>query len=351
MRNRRLILAGGSGFLGQVLARHFLAQGREVVVLTRKPEVRRDTVRQIRWDGETLGDWARELEGAEALINLAGRSVNCRYHQRNRKQMLDSRVHSTRVLGEAVARCANPPCVWLNSSTATIYRHTFGPPWDESGEIGSAPEAKDAFSIEVACAWEKAFNDARAPATRKVLLRSAMVLGHGRNSVFPALLRLVRCGLGGSLAGGRQFASWIHQADFCRAIDWLLQRRDISGPVNLAAPHPVTNAQLMRTLRQVCRVPLGIPTPLWLLEIGAFFLRTESELIIKSRRVVPGRLLASGFEFRFPEIESALRDLAGDGESGLNSPGPPSLSDAGKECARSCAGNPARSSSGAWGRR
>ncbi len=309
MKNQRIILAGGSGFLGQVLARHFQAHDWEVVVLTRKPKILTKGIRRVHWDGETLGDWTGELEGASALINLAGRSVNCRYHVRNRKQMLDSRVYSTRVLGEAVARCAHPPPVWLNSSTATIYRHNFGPPWDESGEVGSAPEAKDAFSIEVACAWEQAFNEARAPATRKVLLRSAMVLGEGRNSVLPALRRLVRLGLGGSLAGGRQFVSWIHEQDYCRAIDWLLDHRDIQGVVNLAAPNPVTNVEMMRTLRKLYGVPFGLPAPLWLLEIGAFFLRTETELVIKSRHVVPRRLLASGFNFAFPELEGALRDL------------------------------------------
>jgi uncharacterized protein len=305
----KIILAGGSGFLGNVLARCFAARGMEVVILTRNPGPRAGLIRKVRWDGATIGDWRKELEGARALINLAGISVNCRYHARNRKRMLDSRLNSTRVLGEALARCANPPPVWLNSSTATIYRHTFGPAWDEAGEIGGSAEAKDIFSVRVATEWEFVFNATPTPGMRKVALRSAMVLGHGRNSVLPNLLRLGRLGLGGSLAGGRQFVSWIHQEDFCRAVEWILEHEDLSGPVNLASPNPVTNGEFMDTIRRVCRAPFGLPAPRWLLEIGALFLRTETELLIKSRRVVPGKLLAGGFAFRHPHLLPAIEQL------------------------------------------
>ncbi len=310
MSEGRIILAGGSGFLGQLLARYFNDLGWQVVILTRTPKPVANGVREILWDGETLGLWACELEGAEAVINLAGRSVNCRYHERNRSIILDSRVNSTRALGEAISRCAKPPRVWLNSSTATIYKHTYGPAWDESGEIGGTPEAKDEFSVEVAKAWERVFEEARTPGTRKVALRSAMVLGHGENSVFPMLRRLVRLCLGGRMASGRQFVSWIHQEDFCRAIGWLLQRDDFRGVVNLAAPNPLTNSDLMKSIRKVCGRSIGLSAPQWLLEIGAFFMRTETELIIKSRRVVPGRLLASGFRFRFEQLERAIENLS-----------------------------------------
>jgi len=306
----KIILVGGSGFLGSVLAAFFAAKGIEVVILTRSPKARADTIREVGWDGTRLGDWTQELEGARALINLAGISVNCRYHARNRKLMLDSRLNSTRVLGEAVARCAHPPSAWLNSSTATIYKHTFGPAWDEAGEIGGCAEAKDIFSVHVATEWERAFNEANTPRTRKVALRSAMVLGHGSNSVLPNLLRLARLGLGGSLAGGHQFVSWIHQEDFCRAVEWIIEHESLRGPVNLAAPNPVPNAEFMATIRKVCRVPFGLPASRWMLEIGAFFLRTETELIIKSRRVVPGRLLASGFAFRHPHLLPAIEHLS-----------------------------------------
>ncbi len=306
---RRIAIAGGSGFLGRVLGHHLAARGLEVIALTRSPRPGEGPIRQVGWDGRTAGGWVRELDGALALVNLAGRSVDCRYHAANRRLILDSRIESTRVLGEGIARCARPPRVWLNSSTATIYRHSLDRPMGEGGEIAATPEAKDAFSIEVARAWERTFEEAPAPATRKVAMRTAMVLGGGKNSVLRALVRLARLGLGGRMAGGRQFVSFIHELDFSRAVEWLIARDDLSGPVNLAAPGPVPQAEAMRILRGVLGVPFGLPAPRWLLEVGAFFLRTETELVVKSRRVVPGRLLASGFEFRFPEIEGAFRDL------------------------------------------
>jgi len=309
MKSRRIILAGGSGFLGRLLRRHHLEQGCEVVVLTRSPHEAGSGTREILWDGRTLGEWAREIDSAHVVINLAGRSVDCRYHARNRRMMMDSRVESTRVLGQAIAQCTNPPGVWLNSSTATIYKHTYGPAWDESGEIGATSEAKDAFSIEVATAWEREFNAATTPRTRKVTLRSAMVLGHGANSVFPVLCRLARFGLGGRMDSGRQYVSWIHANDFCRAIDWLIEQDKFAGPANLAAPNPVTNAEMMATVRELCGVPFGLPATAWMLEVGAFFLRTETELIIKSRRVAPAKLLASGFQFHFPRLREAMADL------------------------------------------
>jgi len=329
---RKLILAGGSGFLGGLLARHFNARGWQVVVLTcakvgqrfqpvrekgkeaapaEADKDRLEALSYMGWDGRTLGDWTASLEGADALINLAGRSVNCRYHARNRRLMLDSRINATRVLGEAIARCAQPPRVWLNFSTATIYKHTFGPAWDEAGEIGATPAAKDAFSIEIATAWERAFDEAVTPHTRKVALRSAMVFGlsNDANNVYRVLRRLVRFGLGGRMGGGRQFVSWIHETDFCRAVEFLIEHDELNGPVNLAAPNPLTNAGMMRVLRQVLGMPVGLPATEWMLELGAFFLRTETELILKSRRVVPGRLREAGFQFAFEHLEPAVRDL------------------------------------------
>ncbi len=306
---KRIVLAGGSGFLGRALAAHFRDAHWEVLVLTRAPGQHEVPGRQVGWDARTLGSWAGELERATAVVNLTGKSVNCRYHARNRREILDSRVNSTRIFGEAIARCVQPPPVWLNASTATIYRHTLDGPWDENGEIGPTPEAKDAFSVEVAQAWERALEDAQTPCTRKVAMRMAMVLGMGRNSVFPALHRLARLGLGGSFGSGRQFVSWIHEVDYCRAVEWLIGHDDIDGRVNLAAPNPVPNREMMSTLRQVCGLPFGLPAASWMLEFGAFFLRTETELVIKSRRVIPRRLLESGFEFRFPTIRQAFENL------------------------------------------
>ncbi len=330
--DQRIVLAGGSGFLGRLLAEYFGRSSRreeahsslnaksepphvgcyEVAVLSRHVPRYAGPMRYVRWDGESPGDWVEELNGACAVINLAGRTVDCRYTTANRRLIMDSRVNSTRVLGEAIAKCAQPPKVWLNSSTATIYRHTFGAAWDENGEIGTTLEAKDEFSVEVARAWEQVFADAATPETRKVAMRSAMVLGNYRNSVFPVLRRLVRFGLGGRMGSGRQFVSWIHAEDFCRAVEWLIEQEEFSGPVNFAAPNPLTNAEMMALFRRVCGAPFGagLPATRWMLEAGAFLLRTETELIIKSRRVVPSWLLHSGFEFRFPMMDMAVANLA-----------------------------------------
>jgi hypothetical protein len=306
---KRIVLAGGSGFLGQALATHLGKSGHEIVILTRTPKPRTDGPREIRWDGSAMGPWQQEVEGAQAVINLTGRSVNCRYTASNRKEILESRVNSTRCLGQAIGACQTPPAVWLNASTATVYRHTFDNAWDEQGETEAFAEAKDRFSVEVAWAWERALAEAATPRTRKLALRTSMVLGLSRNSVFPVLRRLTRLGLGGKLDSGRQFVSWIHELDYCRAIDWLLSHEEISGPVNVTAPNPVTNAEMMRIMRAICGVPIGLPASGWMLEVGAFLMRTETELILKSRRVVPGRLLGSGFEFRFSDIRGAFEDL------------------------------------------
>jgi uncharacterized protein len=311
MNAKRIVLPGGSGFLGRVLAPHLHRAGYEVVILSRAPGGGIGGIREVGWDGESVGAWAKELEGATAVINLAGRSVNCRYTVHNRRLMMDSRVDSTRVIGEAIARCQSPPPVWLNSSTATIYKHSLDRAMDEAtGEVGATPEAKDAFSIEVATAWERTFNEAQVPRTRKVALRTAMVLSK-TGSVFPVLLRLVRFGLGGAMGSGRQYVSWIHETDFCRAIEWIIAKENFAGPVNVAAPKPLPNREMMRMLRKTLGMPFGLPATAWMLEVGAFLLRTETELIIKSRHVVPGRLLASGFEFQFPEFRGAVEELIG----------------------------------------
>ena len=308
MTTKKVIVAGGTGFLGRLLSTYLTARGYGTVILTRSPRAT-NGIREIGWDGCTSGDWAREFERAAAVINLAGQSVNCRYHERNRRIILESRVNSTRIIGEAIGKCQMPPPVWLNASTATIYKHTFGPPWDESGEIGGTPEAKDEFSVEVATAWEQTLSEAKTPLTRKVAMRTALVLGLERNSVFPVLKRLTRLGLGGKMGDGQQFVSWIHQTDYCRAVEWLMANEGVKGPVNIAAPRAVTNAEMMRTFREICGVPVGLPAAKWMLEVGAFVLRTETELVLKSRRVVPQRLIESGFTFQFSCLREALADL------------------------------------------
>ena len=304
---RTLLIPGGSGYLGRALSRHFAEAGWRVVVLTRHPTDTGGPARQVAWDGRTRGDWTAELAGADAVVNLAGRSVNCRYTAANRRRILESRTASTRVLAEAVAACPKPPAVWLNSSSATIYRHATDRPMDEAGgEIG------DGFSVDVCRQWEDAFLSPDLPRVRRVALRTAMAFGPCSGGVMRPFLGLARCGLGGTLGPGDQYVSWIHLDDFCRAVAFLIDA-DLAGPVNLAAPEPEPMRDWMRHVRAAVGTPLGIPAPAWLLGIGAFLMRTETELLLKSRRVVPGRLLDAGFRFGHPEPAAALREIVRSG--------------------------------------
>jgi uncharacterized protein len=310
-RPLRIILPGGSGQVGTVLARHFHAQGNTVVVLARTPI--RAPWKVVPWNAQDLGPWAAEIENADLVINLTGRSVNCRYTQANRQEIIESRTKSTSILGEAIRRSASPPRIWMNASTATIYRHAFDRPMDETtGEFGgNEPNAPDTwrFSIDVVTRWEDAFFTSPAPATRKIALRSAIIMSPDRGGVFDTLLTLARIGLGGASGSGRQFVSWIHDLDFLRAIDYLMAHHDLDGAVNLASPNPIPNAEFMAALRKAWGARIGLPAAEWMLEIGAVFIRTETELILKSRRVIPGRMLAHGFKFDFPEWQAAAQDL------------------------------------------
>lgn len=307
----KIVIPGGTGQVGTVLARTFHGDGHEVVVLGRNPQ--KTAWRFEKWDGETLGDWADEMDGADVVINLAGRSVNCRYNAENRQQMMDSRVNSTRVVGEAIAAAANPPGVWLQASTATIYAHRFEAPNDDVTGIvgGSEPDAPDTwkFSIDVATAWERATNEVETPKTRKVLMRSAMIMSPDRGGIFDTLLQLVRFGLGGTAGDGRQYISWLHDLDFIRSVYWLIEHEELSGPINLSSPNPLPNREFMRVLREARGMPFGLPAMEWQLAVGAFLMRTETELILKSRRVVPKLITDSGFEFEFPEWKDAAEDL------------------------------------------
>ena len=304
----KVVIAGGSGQVGSILRRALSAAGHEVVVLSRNPR-REETY----WDGETLGPWARELEGADAVINLAGRSVNCRYNAANRRAIMQSRVTSTAVVGRAIAACVDPPRVWLQASTATIYAHRYDAPNDEHRGIlgGDEPGVPDTwrFSIDVARAWERELAAAATPRTRKVAMRSAMIMSPDRGGVFDVLLGLVRRGLGGKAGDGRQYVSWIHHEDFARAVGWLIEHDDLAGAVNVAAPDPIPNAEFMHALRDAWGARVGLPATRWMLEAGAVFLRTETELILKSRRVVPALLLEAGFRFRHPSWPQAAREL------------------------------------------
>jgi hypothetical protein len=269
----------------------------------------------VRWNVSTPGAWISELEGADVLINLAGRNVNCRYNDANRHAIMDSRVLSTQILGRALAQLSSPPAVWINSSTATIYRHALDRPMDEkTGEFGGGPSEIGApaswrFSIEVAKKWEETFFASATPGVHQLALRSAMIMSPDPGGIFAELLRLVRLGLGGTCGSGSQFVSWIHQADFVSAIEFLIARPEFDGPVNLSSPNPLPNAQFMRELREAWGASIGLPAAEWMLELGAIVLRTETELILKSRRVIPGRLLGSGFQFQFLCWPDAARNL------------------------------------------
>lgn len=274
-----------------------------MVVLSRTPDPTLP-YRCVEWDGETQEDWTTEIEGSDAVINLAGRSVNCRYNERNRRIIRESRVRSTYVLGESISKCNQQPKVWLNSSTATIYRHAEDRPMDEEvGEIGTG------FSVGVATDWERALNNTETPNTRKVALRTAMVMGPGKGGPYDAYRSLVKHGLGGKMGNGNQMVSWVHIDDLARAIEFLIES-DLEGPVNIAAPGPMNNRAFMRTIAESYGKRIALPSPVWMLKLGALLLGTETELPLKSLWVIPTRLTEAGFKFHFDNWSEAAKELA-----------------------------------------
>lgn len=309
----KVVIPGGTGHLGRVLSRVLAARGDEVVVLTRREAGPEPSVRYVRWDGRSAGPWTGEIDGCDVVLNLAGRSVNCRYTKENLREMWNSRIDSARVVGGAIERAARPPGVWLQMSTATIYAHRHDAPNDETTGIlgGDEPGVPPywAYSVDIARAWEREQERADTPRTRKVALRTAMVMSPEPGGAFEMLLRLTRLGLGGPVAGGAQYMSWIHEDDLVRAIDFLIARDEVSGPVNLAAPEPLPYREFLRALRAAAGVPFGLPATRWMAGIGAFVLRSDPELLLKSRRVVPGRLLEAGFAFEYPAWPAAAEDL------------------------------------------
>lgn len=314
MRRQRLkvVIPGGSGSVGTVLGRHFHAAGDDVTVIARNIDSGA-TWRSLKWDGATLGPWTNAFDGADVVINLAGRSVNCRYTPENRKVIMESRTLTTRLVGEAISAAKRPPRVWMNASTATIYRHALDRPMDEkTGELGgSEPGVPETwrFSIDVARAWEREFFDARADGVRKVALRMAIVMEPNPGSTFALLSKLVHAGLGGTNGNGRQMVSWLHDADLADMIEFLLARDDIDGIVNLSSPNPVPNRDFMRALRDAWGVKIGLPATEWMLQAGAFVMRSETELVLKSRWVLPTRMLEAGYRFAYPTWSEAAADL------------------------------------------
>ena len=315
MKNKKIIIAGGTGFIGQAIAKYF---GREnhIVILTRQAVngLLRNNKKLLkatdgynitywRWDGRNIErHWAADIDAADLVINLAGKSVNCRYNAKNKEGIFNSRIQSTKVIGEAIRMAVNPPKLWINAGSATIYRHAEDRPQDEyEGEIHND------FSVQVCKEWENTFFDQRTPFTRKIVLRMSITLGNG--GALTSLLNLVKFGLGGRQGNGQQMFSWVHVDDVCRTIEWLLDHPDLEGVFNCTSPKPVTNQRFMQLLRIATGHKLGLYAPATLLKIGAALIGTETELILKSRWVLPARLLETGFKFNYPDLEIAFRSI------------------------------------------
>lgn len=300
---KKLVIAGGSGFLGEALIEKFKNQMEEIVVLTRGASKNVGNVTYLNWDAKTFGSWCPKLEGATAVINLCGKSVDCRYTEENKKIIFSSHLDSTKIIGDAILKCQDPPKIWINGASATIYGASESEPMTEAkGKIGTG------FSIEVCKAWEKIFNSFTLPKTRMINLRISLVFGK-TGGVFPVLYKLAKRGLGGKMGNGKQQVSWVHIDDFCNIINWMIETETAKGVYNIVTTKPVTNDKLMKLIRKRSGVPFGLPSPAWLLEVGALFIRTETELILKSRYSVPEKLLNEGFKFKFTSAEDCVNDL------------------------------------------
>lgn len=299
---KRIIIAGGTGFLGSILTRYF-SEGYQITILTRGEPKIEDGVEYVHWDGRTMGTWSSVLEHADVVINLNGKSVDCRYTEKNKRLIYATRLESTAAIGQAIQKCINPPKLWINASSATIYRHSLDKEMDEySGEYGSG------FSVDVCQKWESIFNSFNLTNTRKIALRTGIVFGKNGGPLKP-LFALAKIGLGGKHGTGNQYFSWLHETDFAGIISFIMNHAEMQGVYNVTVPIPNTNDDVMRAIRKAVGVSFGMPLPQWLLEFGAFLIRTETELILKSRRVVPRRLLESGYQFRFEKIDEAIASL------------------------------------------
>lgn len=304
MNRQTIVIAGGAGFMGQSLAYYFQQEtDYKIVILSRQERKEENGITYLYWDGKTVGEWKNALEGSLMLINLAGRTVNCRYNEENKRQILESRLESTKALGEAIQQCQNPPTLWINAASATIYRHAEDRAMDEAtGEIGSG------FSVNVCLEWEKMFNSFDLPETRKIALRVAMVLGKDGGVMIP-FIRLAYLGLAGTQGSGKQYVSWIHEYDFYRLLRFLEKHETLQGTFNASSPNPEPNKDFLQKLRKQLKVPFGLPQPVWLVKFGAWLIGTEAELVLKSRRVVPRTLQDMGFTFRYPIVESAFKEI------------------------------------------
>lgn len=296
---KKLIIAGANGFIARYITRHFVALGWEVVGLARRTEGLDKGCRYVHWDGKTLGDWSQEFDGCDAVINMAGSSVSCRHNEVNKKLIIDSRVITTRLIGEAIAACENPPEVWMNASGVAVYKNIDTAPQSEDGEAG------DDFMAEVVNLWEGEFYQANiSKNVRRIALRTSLVMAMNEPGIAADyLVKLSKLFLGGKLASGKQMVSWIYIEDYCRAIEWMMDHPEISGAVNMATPDPVTNAEMMSLFCKAANRPFGLPAAGWMVKIGAFFLRTEAELILKGMWVLPTKLQTHDFVFKHPEMK------------------------------------------------
>lgn len=315
MTGKKIILAGGSGFIGQEMISYF-GKENSIVVLTRQLQgsannrnhysslttVQLQNVRMVKWDGCPAGDWVKELDGADIIINLAGKSVNCRYTSSNKAEILNSRINTVKAITAGILQCKTPPRLWINASSATIYRHAMDKPQDDyTGEIGKG------FSVDVCKAWENSFYEEPLAGVRKVALRMAITLGAG--GVLIPYFNLLKYGLGGKQGSGLQQFSWIHITDICRMIEWIASHEALEGTFNCSSPYPIKNKELMQTLRRLTGTRLGLPAYSWMLKAGAWMIGTETELVLKSRWVLPARIQDSGFTFQYPQLQQALEQI------------------------------------------
>ncbi len=315
MQNKKIIIAGGTGFIGQAIAKYF-GKENEIVILTRGIKNEKTNahghqldntshtfhIKYVLWDGKNIGAWSDEVNGADIIINLSGKTVNCRYNEKNKREILNSRVDATRVIGEAINKTTRPPKLWINASSTTIYRHAMDKPQDEiTGEI------ENDFSVQVCKRWEEAFYEQHTPFTRKIALRMAITLGEG--GIMQPYFNLLKFGLGGRQGSGRQMYSWVHVLDTCRMIKWMADNPNMEGTYNCCSPHPVSNAVFMQTMRKATGHKIGLPAYTWMLKIGAALIGTETELVLKSRWVLPTKVLKEGFQFQYAHLQNALQDI------------------------------------------
>ncbi len=314
MKNKKIVIAGGTGFIGRNLAKHFAADNK-VVILTRSVSSENNAfvdftiasdstgnIKLVRWNGISIGEWKSEIDGCDLVINLAGKSVNCRYNEKNKKEIFESRINATKAIGEAIHNSVVPPKLWINASSATIYRNATDTAQDEfTGEV------ENDFSVQVCKRWEKALFEERTPFTRKIAIRTAITLGVG--GVMVPYFNLLKFGLGGRQGNGKQMYSWVHIDDVCCAIEFMFKRNDMEGVYNLSSPNPVSNQFFMATLCKATGQKVGLPAYKWMLKIGAWLIGTETELILKSRWVLPAKLIQAGFRFKYPLLEDAVKNI------------------------------------------